>query len=434
MRDTRISERVLPWGPRSRSLRRLRSPASALTAFAALLSMSLMAGPARGVTPADPCSLPRTGAHHSVGLDSWNTAYPRPDRTLDAVMVFLSFPDSTPRVGPAELAADYFPAAPRFFDRASYGKLRLRPHPVPRWIEMPAASGSYGIRRDWDSRLRTAYLHDAVRAADPVVDFSRYDIVYLVADPDAPGVDSDATKVVNFELPMEADGSRIRRIVTLFEDRPPDRHVLAHETGHVFDLPDLYHRPEAGAADWDRFVGDWDLMGSQFGLAPEPFGWHKWKLGWLDRSRIVCVEGPGATQHLVQPLEKPLRSRVSSLRPGATAVSAPPDTRLLVVPLGPTEALVLEGRGRYGNDSEVCRTGILLYRVRSDVPSVEGPIRVVDTHPATAACHQRSVHPQLADAPLRPGETFTLDVGGGVRVAVGERQASGGWPVRIVRG
>ncbi len=23
-------------------------------------------------------------------------------------------------------------------------------------------------------------------------------------------------------------------------------------------------------------------MGSQFGLDPEPFAWHKWKLGWLD--------------------------------------------------------------------------------------------------------------------------------------------------------
>lgn len=434
MRDARIPERALPWGPWRRSLRRLRSPASALTAFVAVLTLSLTAGPARGATSVDPCSLPRTGVHHSVGLDSWDTAYPRPDRTLDAVMVFLSFPDSAPRADTADLAADYFPAAPRFFDRASYGKLRLRPHPVNRWIEMPAASGAYDIRRDWDSRLRTAYLRDAVRAADPVVDFSRYDVIYLVADPDAPGVDSDATKVVNFELPMEADGSQIRRIVTLFEDRPPDRHVLAHETGHVFDLPDLYHRPEAGGGDWDRFVGDWDVMGSQFGLAPEPFGWHKWKLGWLDRGRVVCVQGSGATQHLVQPLGKPLRPRVNGLRPGATAVSAPPDTRLLVLPLGPTEALVLEGRGRYGNDAGVCRTGVLLYRVRSDVPSVEGPIRVVDTHPTTSACRHSSVHPQLADAPLRPGETFTLEEGGGIQVEVGERQASGGWPVRIVRG
>ncbi|MEU0459171.1 class F sortase, partial [Streptomyces sp. NPDC006129] len=32
----------------------------------------------------------------------------------------------------------------------------------------------------------------------------------------------------------------------------------------------LYHRPADGKGDWDTHVGDWDLMGSQFGLAP-PF-------------------------------------------------------------------------------------------------------------------------------------------------------------------
>ncbi|NEE53637.1 peptidase M6, partial [Streptomyces sp. SID8455] len=73
-------------------------------------------------------------------------------------------------------------------------------------------------------------------AADEDVDFSAYDIVYLVADPDAPGVDSDATKVVNFERPLRADSTDIRRVVTVFEQHPPDRNVLAHETGHVFDL------------------------------------------------------------------------------------------------------------------------------------------------------------------------------------------------------
>lgn len=92
--------------------------------------------------------------------------------------------------------------------------------------------------------------------------------MYFVADPDAPGVDSDATKVVNLDVPLHADGTDIRRVVTVFEKHPPDRLVLAHETGHVFDLPDLYHRPMDGKGDWDTYVGDWDLMGSQFGLAP----------------------------------------------------------------------------------------------------------------------------------------------------------------------
>ena len=50
---------------------------------------------------------------------------------------------------------------------------------------------------------------DAIATADPAVDFHGYDVVYLVADPDAPGVDSDATKVVNLAEPLVADGRDI---------------------------------------------------------------------------------------------------------------------------------------------------------------------------------------------------------------------------------
>jgi hypothetical protein len=73
------------------------------------------------------------------------------------------------------------------------------------WLRMPKPSTAYAIQRDWRAADRAAYLRDALAAADPEVDFSRYDIVYFVADPDAPGVDSDATKVVNLERPLRAD-------------------------------------------------------------------------------------------------------------------------------------------------------------------------------------------------------------------------------------
>ena len=152
-----------------------------------------------------PCALQRTSVHHSEGLDTWNAAYPRPGRALDAVMIFLSFPDPTPRTTPAQLAADPFPATSRFFQQASYGRFTLRPHPLRHWIRMPRPSTAYAIKRDWSPEDRAAYLHDALAVTDPQVDFSRYDIVYFVADPDAPGVDSDATKVVNLETPLRAE-------------------------------------------------------------------------------------------------------------------------------------------------------------------------------------------------------------------------------------
>ncbi|MFF3176171.1 M6 family metalloprotease domain-containing protein [Streptomyces sp. NPDC057900] len=397
-----------------------RAVTAGLVSLLAVAATSLVAGPAAAATgAAAACALPRTSAHHSLGLDEWNGAYPRPDHPLDAVMVFLSFPDARPVTTPAELTADYFPATTRFFQRASYGKFTLRPHPQKRWIQMPKPSVQYGIKRDWSSDRRSAYLHDAIDAADPEVDFSKYDIVYLVADPDAPGVDSDATKVVNFDQPLHADGTDIRRVVTVFEQHPPDHNVLAHETGHVFDLPDLYHRPSDGKGDWDTYVGDWDVMGSQFGLAPDLFGWHKWKLGWLDDRQVVCVQS----------------DRVLTLEPMA-AVPVPGasiGTRLAVIRTGEGSAVGIEARSATGNDRSTCSEGVLLYRIRNETPSGGGPVDVIDTHPGTDACWEQSVYPPLADAPLRVGETFSVP-GGHTTIEVADRTPSGAWTVRITTG
>ncbi|UAL69068.1 M6 family metalloprotease domain-containing protein [Streptomyces angustmyceticus] len=401
--------------------RRLRRVAAVATSLSALIATSIVAGPATASEAALSCALGRTDAHHSEGLDSWNGAYPRPDRPLNAVMIFLSFPDARPTAVPRELSRDYFPATSGFFDRASYGKFRLRPHIHQRWVRMPRSSVSYGIRRDWDAGRRSDYLRDAVAAADPAIDFGRYDVVYFVADPDAPGVDSDATKVVNLEHPMHADDRDLRRFVTVFEQSPPDRNVLAHETGHVFDLPDLYHRPQSGKGDWDTYVGDWDLMGSQFGLAPDPFAWHKWKLGWIADSQVDCVDLTSPALHSLRTLSAPEEPRAQR-RP-----------RLLVVRTGTDSALAIEARGAMGNDRALCAEGVLVYRVRSRTPSGAGPVQVLDGHPGTSACGGTSVYPPLADAPLGVGESMD-DTADGVRIQVEGRTADGDWAVKVGRG
>ncbi|MER6069469.1 M6 family metalloprotease domain-containing protein [Streptomyces sp. NPDC001817] len=412
---------------------KLRSTAAVCTTLSALAATSILGGPSAAQPfSTAPCALHRTDAHHSEGADTWNADYTRPTGTLDAVLVFLSFPDATPRTTPAELTADHFPATSSYYEQASYGRFTLRPHPLRHWLRMPRPSTAYAIKRDWDVEDRAAYLRDAFAVADKVVDFSRYRVVYFVADPDAPGVDSDATKVVNLDTPAHVDGTDVRRVVTVFEKHPPDRLVLAHETGHVFDLPDLYHRPVDGKGDWDTYVGDWDLMGSQFGLAPDMFAWHKWKLGWLDPRQVVCVRGARPTRLTLEPLEAgpgiPMQGTA-----GAPAFGLGHGVKLAIVRTGPDSALGFEARGPAGNDRAACREGVLVYRIRSGAESGGGPVEVVDAHPHTEACWETSVYPPLADAPVALGESFTVP-GEGVRMEVEGRTASGAWTVKITPG
>ncbi|MGY1582863.1 M6 family metalloprotease domain-containing protein [Streptomyces sp. MN13] len=408
----------------------LRTTAAVFTTLAALAATSLITGPSVAESfAAAPCALQRTEAHHSEGLDTWNANYPRPTRSLDAVMIFLSFPDSEPLTTPEDLTADHFPATSQYFEQASYGRFRLRPHTLSKWLRMPRPSTSYAIKRDWNTSHRAAYLRDALAAADRHVDFSRYDVVYFVADPHAPGVDSDATKVVNLDTPLRADDTDIRRIVTVFENHPPDRLVLAHETGHVFDLPDLYHRPTDGKGDWDTHVGDWDLMGSQFGLAPDLFGWHKWKLGWLEEHQVVCVPGNGPIRLTLESLSVGPGTPMTGAA-GAPLFGTGLGTKLAVVRTGPESVLAFEARGAVGNDHATCRQGVLVYRVHSGAESGGGPIQVIDSHPRTEACWENSVYPALADAPVGVGERFTLPEDD-VRVEVEGRTLSGAWTVEI---
>lgn len=412
---------------------KLRSTAAVFTTMSALAATSILTGPSAAEPfSTAPCALHRSEAHHSEGVDGWNPSYTRPTGALDAVMVFLSFPDSTPRTTPAQLTADHFPATSRFYEQASYGRFTLRPHPLGHWLRMPRPSTAYAMRRDWSAEDRAAYLRDAFAVADKEVDFSRYPVVYLVADPDAPGVDSDATKVVNLDTPVHVDGTDVQRVVTVFEHHPPDRLVLAHETGHVFDLPDLYHRPVDGKGDWDTYVGDWDLMGSQFGLAPDLFGWHKWRLGWLDPRQVVCVRGATPTRLTLEPLAAGPGVAVPGAG-GAPAFGLGHGVKLAVVRTGEDSALAFEARGAAGNDRLSCRQGILVYRVRGGAPSGEGPVQVVDAHPRTESCWENSVYPPLADAPVFLGESFTVP-GDGVKIEAEGRTASGAWTVKITPG
>jgi len=280
----------------------------------------------------------------------------RPIGKLRAIMLFAHFPDTTVEETTTSLYERLAPEGIAFFDRASYGKMSLKIDTLPRWISMDHASTwpNYSCR---EFQSHKTYLSEVIRKAASGVDFTRYDFVYVVGShslgmPNSPTFGAPAGQGIQIQ------GTEICHAVTFGNDIRGDRwgwQTLAHETGHMFSLPDLcsfnYSQPYKGI---QRYVGFWDLMGFQ-AIGSEYLAWQKRKLDWLgDRDFVIATSTTEAT---ISPIYD---------KDGQRAV---------VVPINPSEAYVAEVRSRDGKpQSEI---GVLLYRVSLKNEPGKGPIRII---------------------------------------------------------
>jgi M6 family metalloprotease-like protein len=290
-----------------------------------------------------------------------NAALPlQPNGRIRAVMLFVDFPD----LNSSESISAYYdrlvPRSRAWFNEVSYGRVQLDVAPVNRWFRMPRSLASYGLRDGISWTEHHDYMADAIRAADAEVDFSAYQVVYVVA---AKGTSIERSPAFQ-AYPgsgIQADGTELRYGATFFEDTRADAryaaNVLIHETGHILGLPDLYDVPNPTYWSLFRFAGGWDMMswndpGGHF------LAWEKWKLGWLDPSQLTCLGGPGELTTTITPLE-----RAGGLK-------------AIVVPTGLSSAYLIEARRRIGQDASLCETGVLVYSVDASVRTGYGPVRV----------------------------------------------------------
>lgn len=354
--------------------------------LATLLVATAVAVPsAAQAKAASACALPGRTGWTDEGHNTDHVQFRAATGRIKAVMLFVDFPDA-----PAADATDTYEAhltpAQQWISTASYGKAEVAITPVRTWFRMPQDSTTYGFDRGITYEQHQLYVKQAVAAADAQVDFSAYDIVYLVPPKNAAAIAFSPTYLWDPAAPgVVADGKPVKWGVTFGQDMWRWGHkVLAHETGHIFGLPDLY---SFTGPDYHQYVGGWDLMGLISGPSPQPFAWHAWKLGWLSDSQVTCATS--GTYRL-------------------TPVEDPGGRKLVVVRTGETSAYAIEARR-----GSACSSGVVIYQVDSAVATGEGPIRVMDARPSATpptGCHA------LDDAAYAPGEVFEAE---GVRVEVG---------------
>ncbi|MFJ9040369.1 M6 family metalloprotease domain-containing protein [Streptomyces sp. NPDC102406] len=420
------------------------------TAVALALTMTASTGRLTGTSPTAagpvapvrtvslaPCMLRGTlGVQMSEGVPT-GPGYARSTGTVRALNLMIDFSDAPGEGKAMDRFGEFFPETQRWFRTGSYGRLTYLPEtPVRHWLRMPKPFSAYEIDRG--APFEPGYrelVDDIVAAADPDVDFRRYDLANILVTPNAGPSALDTVLSVTFagnhEAPV-ADGVPIANASFVYSRQDDGSgsyaetgyRVLPHENGHVFGLPDLYTQDGGGA------VGHWDIMSEDWGVGNDLLGWHKWKLGWLDDSQIGCAARSGTTEHLLAPLSRNDGDRDGDRhgdRHGSTR------TKLVFVPLTARTGYAIEVRTQEGNDESVCRPGVLIYKVDADVDTGRGPITVKDATPDSGGCTRRpNVHAELSDATYREGDVFR-DRRAGVRISVTSADASGDYRVYVTR-
>ncbi|MCB5166393.1 M6 family metalloprotease domain-containing protein [Streptomyces bambusae] len=383
------------------------------------------AGPvaaAANETALAPCRISGAmGVQMSEGLPT-PPGYSRSTGEVRALNLMIDFPDAKGEGTAKDRLAEFFPQTSDWFRTSSYGRLVYLPEaPVTDWLRMPMPFAAYGIERGspYEPGYRQLVEH-IVKAADPEVDFSKYDLVNILVTPNAGPSALDTVLSVTFsgngEAPV-ADGVPLANTSFVYSRqddgsgsyRETGYRVLPHENGHVFGLPDLY------TADGGGTVGHWDIMSEDWGANNDLLGWHKWKLGWLDGEQIGCASRPGTSDHVLSPL---------AVKGG---------TKLAFVPVSGSAGFAVEVRTLAGNDEAVCKPGVLIYKVDSEVDTGRGPVTISDSAAESGGCTRRpNVHAELSDAPFGPGETFT-DEESGISISVVGELRNGNYQVRITR-
>ncbi|KAL0936049.1 uncharacterized protein CTRU02_208264 [Colletotrichum truncatum] len=344
------------------------------------------------------CKLPANeSVYYSSGF-GYNYDCAPSTGALNALMLFIDFPDQTASEASAKEAYDFFlPKAQEWFDKSSYGKLYLNiTTDTTQFFRMPRRAADYQFERGLTHELHQSYVQDALgswlKATNAPVPAANstggplVDVLYIVPTRNATAI----TFSVALTSPIYTTNSNYiaRKTVTLGVDSYNwwGYKVLNHETGHAFCLPDLYPLPSGYAG---LYTGNWDIMAKVDGYSPNYFAWNKWRLGWLSDDQVECVVPSPKTCG-----RNSTTSTIHKLAPLETVGGV----KAVVVKQSEKAALVAEVRSKSGTDDNACGTGVLLYTVATDVTTGQGPIRVLDGNPGwgSASC----ANDELDNAPL----------------------------------
>jgi M6 family metalloprotease-like protein len=320
-----------------------------------------------GLLPASECKLGPTGTdwYFSAGFPISNSSDVLTTGSLRVAVIYVEFPDAPRRSPVAELHKSIEEHVEKIYAEMSYGKLSLDLVSSGDWIMMEKSSTSYNVLQgEAEAEGVIRYVGEAVRKADPSIDFAGIDAVAVFATELADGIAGDFQLTLNERIATDEGSGAFSTIITGGDwwEEEVDPMILAHEFGHVIGLQDLY---EGGSSDLfevaHQHVGNFDFMsrGWSDAFAPTILGWNRWRLGWISDTQVICVRPAEGTEVVI-----------NALQSGSGPL-------LVVLPLSSTRAVVIESRRPIGWDRLLPESGALVYLVDTSIDTTEGPIKIL---------------------------------------------------------
>lgn len=333
--------------------------------------------------PLEKCRLSRT-VQDTIGFEL-SPAYLNAPGQLTVKVLYFETETNRAGVDPAYDFDLLGSRAGKFLEEMSFDKLSYR------WDVEPVV---FALPADYENSLlrgQKALAQEALRSVDNQVDFSATDMVVMVFP------ESLAFEVGQYwvepmapELGLSTDEGVIYRATWLAVNTQDvnNAFIFSHEMGHLLGIQDYYWhqwRQDMPYEDQFQFMGAFDNMNFATGPAKEWTGWTRWLLEYLENDQVRCAAKDAASVHQLVAL--PLESD---------------RTKMTVVPVSETVAVVIESRRSIGYDSElpIANEGALVYVVDTTILNGQGPMRL--------ALKENSAAQFFADAPLRQGESVEV--------------------------
>jgi hypothetical protein len=325
--------------------------------------------------------------------------HPSPKTIYQVVPIFSPDAPHTSGKSPSEEYGKYFEFITTWTEYVSDGGSNVEFRVPKAYIEFPEEIAKFKVgHKNWDDPGHLAFAKVLSEVIKDNIDIHSANIVIIVVP-----AGTDLSVVEQGPVPIQQNGRTHPNTTILspgltVENANPKYNLwFSHPMGVLHELYHIGPGLEDHHGDWGFDMntaprdgrlgtGQWGIMSS--GIS-DLLGWEKWFLGFIVNKQVRCAPEKSTTTHWLAP------SNIKTDKP-----------KLLVVPLGKYEALVVESMRAKGLNYKMPKQseGALVYHVNTSEPRrnfAYEVLGVVGKTPTTSPF-------RLADWTLKEGESLSF--------------------------